>query len=205
MTGWDVSGISDMTNAFKERLISRAPGLSTWDVNFAQQMDSMFEASGMNANISGWDVSNTLDMNRMFAGAVNFNQPINDWWTSEVEDMSRMFSGATSFNQDMHSWHVGNVTTMREMFAGSAITADREYGGWDISHVTDFTDMFSNNPGLTRPDSVGWYGRVLSGWATKVTTDSAVTLTVCGSAVATGGAWVTVRRSTQPVQSRTRD
>lgn len=188
VTGWDVDQVTDMTNAFKGTTAFQGTGLSSWTVSGVQQMDSMFESSGINVNIGGWTTAAVVDMNRMFAGAPNFNQDIGAWNTAAVEDMAGMFSGAGAFNQDLSSWQTGAVEDMSGMFEGSAIDASRSVAGWDIRRVTNFTNMFRNNPGLAMPGSVGWYNELLLGWAPQITASGAVTLTVCGAADSTGAA-----------------
>ena len=70
---WNVSAVTDMSNAFKDR-------------------------ATFNEDISGWDVSNARHMGFMFDGATAFNQPIGDWNVSAVINMQAMFHGSV-FNQ----------------------------------------------------------------------------------------------------------
>ena len=56
---WNVSGVTSMANAFKDR-------------------------TDFNENITGWDVSNVTNMGQMFRNASAFNQPISDWNVSSV-------------------------------------------------------------------------------------------------------------------------
>jgi surface protein len=62
MPGWDVSAVTDMTNAFQGK-------------------------SDFNANISGWDTSSVTNMFQMFREVTAFNQPIGDRDTSSVTNM----------------------------------------------------------------------------------------------------------------------
>ena len=76
---WDVSGVTDMSNLFKDK-------------------------SEFNDDISKWDVSNVTDMSGMFSFTESFNQPLNSWNVSNVTNMEGMFGVAESFNQDLSSW-----------------------------------------------------------------------------------------------------
>ena len=72
MPDWDVSSVTDMYEAFKDR-------------------------TDFNADIKDWDVSNVTTMENMFNFASAFNQPIGEWDVSNVTNMNGMFYLATSF------------------------------------------------------------------------------------------------------------
>ena len=60
---------------------------------------------------------------------------------SRVTDMSRMFA-ATSFNQDISTWDVSSVTNMSQMFS-AATSFNQDISTWDVSSVTNMSQMFS--------------------------------------------------------------
>ena len=72
MPYWDVSGVTDMSNAFESR-------------------------SSFNADLSKWDVSSVENMNRMFFNAEDFNQVLSNWNVASVTDMYGMFDGSDRF------------------------------------------------------------------------------------------------------------
>ncbi|WP_434324818.1 BspA family leucine-rich repeat surface protein [Mycoplasma capricolum] len=114
-------------------------------------------ADNKNKTIDGiqyWDTSNVTDMEYMFYGAENFNQPIGNWDVSNVIDMTKMFAGATNFNQDISTkkitrsngskylaWDTSNVEDMFAMFDG-AKNFNQPIGNWDTSNVTFMSSMF---------------------------------------------------------------
>jgi len=97
-------------------------------------------------NLNLWDVSNVLNMNSMFYGAINFNQNIGSWSVDYVETMRDMFSTANNFNQNISSWDVGNVIDMYRMFNSSAF--NQNIGNWDVSAVTNMREMFYSSFGF---------------------------------------------------------
>ena len=56
---------------------------------------------------NSWD--NTKDFGYMFYHAQNFNADISGWNTSNIVDMTRMFSETDSFDQDLSGWDFSNV------------------------------------------------------------------------------------------------
>ena len=66
MPDWDVSQVTNMSDAFKDIIT-------------------------FNVDISSWDVSNVTNMFSMFRYASAFNQPIGDWDVSSVANMRLMF------------------------------------------------------------------------------------------------------------------
>ena len=57
-------------------------------------MDSLFENTYFNQDISNWNTSSVKNMDNMFAYAVSFNQVISNWNTSNVIRMEYMFTEA---------------------------------------------------------------------------------------------------------------
>ncbi|MEW4925009.1 BspA family leucine-rich repeat surface protein [Algibacter sp. 2305UL17-15] len=123
MPSWDVSNVTDMSNAFVGKSNFNAD-ISTWDVSSVINMHWMFVNSGFNQPIGDWDVSSVTNMNSLFYGT-GFNQTIGDWDVSNVTDMVGMFE-KSGFNQPIGNWDVSSVTSMLVMFkdANSFSTAN---------------------------------------------------------------------------------
>ena len=69
--------------------------ISKWDVSAVTNMQEAFkERASFNEDISSWDVSNVTNMSNMFNRAAAFNQDISSWDVSSVTDMNLMFDGA---------------------------------------------------------------------------------------------------------------
>ncbi|SVE17543.1 uncharacterized protein METZ01_LOCUS470397, partial [marine metagenome] len=65
--------------------------------------------------------------------------------TSDITDMSRLFDQAydsfTAFNADISSWDVSSVTDMSQMFYDAPLF-NQDISLWDVSSVTDMSYMF---------------------------------------------------------------
>ncbi len=131
MPSWDVSNMTDMSNAFVDKTNFNAD-ISNWDVSSVTNMHWMFVNSGFNQPIGDWDVSNVTNMNSLFYGT-DFNQTIGDWDVSNVTDMVGMFE-KSSFNQPIGNWDVSSVTTMEVMFRDATSYSTANYvsllNGW---------------------------------------------------------------------------
>ena len=77
------------------------------DTSEITDMDSLFDCSKFNGDISKWNVSNVTNMEGMFHNS-KFTGNISDWDTSNVINMKWMFWGS-SFNGDISRWNTSNV------------------------------------------------------------------------------------------------
>ena len=76
--------------------------LSGWDVSKSMDFRGMFAISQINQDLSSWDVSKSTDFREMFAYS-QFNQDISGWDVSKAKDFQEMFA-YSQFNQDMCAW-----------------------------------------------------------------------------------------------------
>jgi surface protein len=68
--------------------------------------------------------STVTNMQGMFNGATNFNDPdVKNWNVGNVFNMASMFNGASNFNQNLSGWDVNKVTTRTNFDTGSALTS----------------------------------------------------------------------------------
>jgi surface protein len=138
---WDVSQVTDMSDAFDTNYPNFNGDISGWDVSSVSNMNNMFNgASAFNQPIGNWDVSSVTDMNFMFRRATNFNQDIGNWNVSSVSDLSYMFYLTEQFNQDLNSWDVSNVINMSGTFGECVFNGD--ITDWDVSNVEVMEYMF---------------------------------------------------------------
>jgi surface protein len=136
--------------------------LSGWNVSNVVDMTSMFRNSQFNQDINNWDVSSVIYMNYMFASSL-FNQPLSGWNVSNVGDMNNMFYNS-EFNYPIGNWDVSNVVNMNNMFNINTYF-NQDIGNWSISNVTNFTDFMLGKTPLTF--STTNLDSIYSGWSTK--------------------------------------
>jgi hypothetical protein len=123
------------------------PRIGTWDVRGVHDMESLFDGwDDFNEPIGEWDTSNVTTMESMFNGCTSFDQPIGWWVTGNVATMESMFKGGTSFDQPLTEWDVSNVANMGSMFYGC--TSFNQPLGWDTRWVNDMSRMFYGCTGL---------------------------------------------------------
>ena len=58
----------------------------------------------------------------MFTGATNFTSDLSGWDVSNVVNMWGTFMNATSFDSDLSSWNVASVTTFENTFNNTGIS-----------------------------------------------------------------------------------
>ncbi|WP_096022420.1 DarT ssDNA thymidine ADP-ribosyltransferase family protein [Campylobacter lanienae] len=75
-------------------VVAESLNLGDIDTSAITDMSELFAWSwrGNFSGIENWDVSNVTNMNSMFSGCENFNQPLNNWDVSSVTDTSWMFN-----------------------------------------------------------------------------------------------------------------
>ncbi|CAL6293536.1 unnamed protein product [Bathycoccus prasinos] len=119
MSDWDVSRVTNMKNAFRDR-------------------------SSFNANISKWDTSQVTSMREMFLRSYLFNSDIGSWKTEAVTDMREMFRQASSFNHDIGEWITSQVTDSYSMFY-EATAFQNKFTCSDVNHGPPSSCAISEN------------------------------------------------------------
>lgn len=125
----DTSNVTNMSNTFRNAASSVTTSVSI--------------------NLDSWNVSNVVDMSRMFQNLGNESSDveiyISGWDVSKVQTMASMFrniaiNSQTFFITDISNWDVSNVTDMSYMFYRTARDASYELNlmGWNVDNVTNY-------------------------------------------------------------------
>ena len=123
MSNWNTANVTDMENMFREAVLFNqdlATNGDKWNVSKVVSMLGMFQAASVymdfNGSLAGWNTPALTNMDSMFYGCNDFNQPIDHLDVADVTDMDNLFGYCSSFNQDLSSWDVSSVTTATNMF-----------------------------------------------------------------------------------------
>jgi surface protein len=103
---YDKDELKDLIKYFIKQFRDEC-NLNWIDTSEVTDMDSLFDMSTFNGDISKWNVSNVTNMHGMFHNS-KFTGNISDWDTSSVINMKCMFWGSV-FNGDISRWNTSNV------------------------------------------------------------------------------------------------
>jgi surface protein len=154
LSSWDVSGITNLNNAFQLAHGFNNNSITNWNISSATNMSNMFYQSTFNGDLSGWDTSSVTYMISMFSFGGFNNNSINNWDTSSVITFGNMF-GRSGFgnNADLSNWDTSSATDMQSMFLNCS-NFNSDISSWDVSNVIDMSNMFPNTQ--FNADISGW-------------------------------------------------
>jgi surface protein len=137
--------------------------IGNWNTTAVTMLDNAFKVTSVvtntfNEDISNWDTSNVISMNKVFTNSSSFNQDISSWDTSKVTRIGQMFYNASSFNQPIGSWNVANVTNLWNSFNG-ANNFNQDLSSWNVNKVSNMDSLLVN----TSLDTIN-YDLILIGW-----------------------------------------
>ncbi len=153
---WDTSHVTDMSHLFsfgitRISLLSGRMALGTIDHVGVSTTNNDGKKNRVFDELTNWDTSNVVNMERMFDGCSYFNSScVTNWNVSNVKNTSYMFKTCIAFNQPINHWQVHNVTNMRGMFLG-AEAFNQPLHDWDVSNVTDMSAMFYSASVFNQP------------------------------------------------------
>ncbi len=209
---FDVSNVINMSGMFSGfyGMPMSFPDISSWDTSKVQSMSGMFGGSmffipeGDNAYkaIENLNVSNVTNFSGMFREITLVKEGLNlqaempiiagyylneatqsafppemfaemgmevldaptlnlsSWNTSKAINMRRMFQSSGSFEfTGLDGWDVSKVTDMSEMFAGEEAKAEIagiDFTQWNTSSAQNMAGMFAGATGLEELDLTGW-------------------------------------------------
>ena len=145
--------------AHEEKASLNYGDIKNWDVSQITDFSELFkEKTSFNADISNWDVSNGTNFESMFSGATSFNQDISSWYVNENSDLTNMFNDADDMQSNQRVGDTPSIyyfnpyiftdkntlQTAVDEWINDQDSAIDNYGDinlWDVSAITDFSDL----------------------------------------------------------------
>lgn len=119
--------------------------LENLDISQINDLSYVFSESPYNGDLSKWDISNVLLMNRMFDCSKFNNDSISKWNISNVIDFSHMFY-SSKFDKDISSWEFNkNSYCYCIFFQNNNFEKKYNNGIEDIKDTNDFFKWFEEN------------------------------------------------------------
>ncbi len=175
ISGWDVSNVSNMSYLFYNcENLENIGNIFNWKVSNVKNFFSMFQNCRnlkYIGDISNWDLSNATDISYMFRNCKNLEYigNIENWNVANVTSASSMFHNCYKLSNygNFGNWNISNkCTDLSYMFAGMSHTPNvanssffpttLDLSGWDVSNVTDMSNMFCDLFSLQTLNIQGW-------------------------------------------------
>lgn len=113
----------------------------------------------LSADLSGLDVSQVDNMDRLFWGDAELNElNVSGWDLSNCKSMVGAFASLNDMTSlDLSTWNMSNMSNIYQAFANCiSLTEIKGIESWDTSNFQDVASLFSNCPELTSLDLSQW-------------------------------------------------
>jgi surface protein len=122
-----------------------APG--TYTIRITGTFPAIYFASANDRakilSVDQWGTGAWTTMEQAFRGCTNLTITATDVPNlSGVTNASLMFSYATAFNSDINDWDVSSITDMSNMFENTLL--NQPLDSWDVSSATNMSSMFNS-------------------------------------------------------------
>ena len=149
----NTANVKDMSSMFSTCTGLSVLDLSSWNVEEVEDMSLMFNSLNITdlGDLSGWDVSEVTTFSGMFRNCQRLTSlfDLSDWNVSDkCTDLSSMFYATDSILPsalDLSGWDVSNVTDMSEMFYGCKSLEYLDITDWDTGNLISAYGMFQYN------------------------------------------------------------
>ncbi len=149
-TGWDMSDITTtMRMFFHNYALEEITGITNWSLVNNTDLWYMFEQCNAltELDLSGWKLGNADVMRGIFFGCDKLEKvDVTGWDTSTATTMYCTFYDCPSLKEivGIGDWDVTNVTDMSQMFRGDVSLEYLDIADWRPGKCTTFTSMFSS-------------------------------------------------------------
>jgi surface protein len=137
VSNWDVSNVTNMQGMFKLCTDLTSLDLSNWDVSSVNTMREMFYRNydlTSIGDVSSWDVGLVTDMFSLFDGDNDLvGLDLSNWDTSSVLNMQRMLKDVDNFDNSLANWDINQVTNFTDFMNSATGLSTANYDATLIS------------------------------------------------------------------------
>ena len=189
VSGFDTSNVTNMLYMFRSSL-STVLDVSGFDTSKVTDMQHMFYASQATVlDVSGFNTSLVTNMTYMFHYTKATVLDFSGFDTANVTNMFSMFRITADTEYNLSNFDTSKVTTMQYMFYDSYIPENVGIEAFDITNLTNATDMIRNSS-----LSTSTYDATLIAWEAQVR-QATLTLINFGASTYTLGSAAETARS----------
>ena len=168
VSNWDVSNSMSFSGTFYGCSELITLDVSSWDTSDLKNISSMFRGciKLKSLDMSGWDTSKITTGRYLFldCSALTTVGDLSLWDTGLFEDMNNLFRNCVSLISigDISGWDTSSVTDMFKAFDGDSSLTGLDISGFDLTELTDATDMLNGT-------TISNYSDVLIAWGAQAT------------------------------------
>ena len=139
----------------------------SYDNNYRPVNNDVFDIT-YSIDLSNVDFSRISYIDELFYGWKGLNNiKLPDDFSKGKKSLKNLFSGSLNYyyrndgnntikSLDMKNWDISNVTNMSDMFRGCAYLTSVDVSNWDTSNVTNMSKIFNGCNHLTSVDVSNW-------------------------------------------------
>ena len=138
----DVSELDDLSSIFDELYKMEVVDISGWDTSNVIYMNDMFAECTKLKKIIGienLDVSNLKNATFMFSSCENLVElDLTNWNTISLQNASYMFYNCSNLKiiKNIENWQLPNIKKVKRMFS-KCTKLDVDLSNWDLSNIKD--------------------------------------------------------------------
>lgn len=167
VSNWDVSNATNLGSMFRRCETLKSLDVSKWDTSkcayMAEIFENCYELEGT-LDLSNWDTSKVTSMEYMFRSNKKLTniKGLDTFSTSKVYSMYCMFQGCNNVAEgDLKNAENFDTSSLSgygigAMFLGCDTITSLDLSGWDVTHLTNLYEPFSEMAELVTLDLSGW-------------------------------------------------
>lgn len=198
VSNWNISKVTDFTQAFSLMHNLETIDLSKWDtsnvVNFFAMFDEGYKIKTL--DVSNWNTRSAKNMEWIFCRCSSLTTlDVSNWDTSNVTNMLSMFNECTSLTTlDVSNWDMTNVENVQKMFNSDRKLSVIKCDGLKLPNI-ELSKIGLNVSPLTVDSIVGLLNALPQsdkGYSFQIGSDNIAKLSDEQKAIATDKGWTLI-------------